>query len=242
MEKILFVTICLGEKYIRKYKKFLYPSQKSYCERNGYDFSCITQSLSPITHPDAISFNKALVFSQSFSYNYDIVVFIDADIFITSYAPPICDILKDAVNIGMIDEYTQPSRIQRMMLNNKLGWEKSAKEYYAKAGFNINTQHVLNSGVIMACPQFSAQFFKEVYIQYALKSIGHSRGFHFEQSAIGYEVLVKNKLQVIDPKFNALWAVNKMCDAKLTFSEFCSRNYFIHFAGISDWSEVLSVK
>jgi hypothetical protein len=242
MRKILLVTVCIGDKYIKKYKSIFYSSQKTYCDKQGYDFLCITQALSPIKHPDAISFNKALVFSQKFSFKYDFVVFIDADVFITQNAPPICGILKDPNSIGMIDEYSQPSRIQRFMLQKKNGWEKSATEYYAMAGFNIDTQYVLNSGLILACPEINGQLFKEIYIQYVLKSIGNSRGFHFEQSAIGYEVQVKNKLHIINSKFNAIWAISKGCDASLTLKDFCSKNYFIHFAGMSNWSEILSIQ
>jgi hypothetical protein len=238
MSKILITTVCIGNKYLTQYEHFFHPSQKNYCQRHGYDFLVLTEGLSPISHADAISFNKALVFSQEFSKKYEWVVFIDADIYITPHAPPIGQELSKFSRIAMVDEYSQPTRIQRFMVQSRLGWEKSASEYYALAGFKLETDHVFNTGVIATRPSVYSRFFKEVYIKHALQSINHPRRFHFEQSAIGYEVQASRQYEFLDAKFNALWCIHKLSDITLTFEKFCNQNYFVHFAGITNFSDL----
>ncbi len=238
MSKLLIVTLCIGKKYLTQYELFFHPSQKNYCQRYGYDFLVLTESLSPISHADAISFNKALVFSQEIAKKYEWVVFIDADIYITPHAPPIGHELSNFSRIAMTDEYSQPTRFQRFMVQSRLGWGKSASEYYALAGFKLETDHVLNTGVIATRPLVYSRFFKELYIKHALQSINHPRRFHFEQSAIGYEVQASRQHEFMDAKFNALWSIHKLSDITLTLEKFCNQNYFVHFAGITNFSDL----
>jgi hypothetical protein len=242
MSKILILTLCIGRKYLDQYELLFYSSQKNYCHRHGYDFLVLTEFLSPITHPDAISFNKALVFCQEISKKYEWVVFIDADIYITPHAPPIGGGLSNFSRIAMVDEYCQPSRVQRLVVQSRMGWENSASEYYGLAGFKLETRHVFNTGVIAARPAVYSSFFQELFIKYALQSINHPRRFHFEQSAIGYEVQVSNQHEFLDSKFNALWNIHRLSDITLTLEKFCSQNYFVHFAGITQFSDLAELQ
>ena len=90
----------------------------------------------------SISFNKILVCNQEWSKDYDFIVFIDADILINVNAPPIHSHIDYGECIGIIDEYSQPSKERRLKIQRQMGWEKSAVDYYKLCGLDIQTDMV----------------------------------------------------------------------------------------------------
>jgi|LakMenEpi03Aug12_release.lakeMendotaPanAssembly.Ray.scaffolds.fasta_scaffold591774_2 hypothetical protein len=240
MTKVLLVTIAIGEQYIKEYENLFFESQKNYALKQGYEFMVIKDFLDKnIQHKSTISFNKALVCSQEWSDKYDFIIFIDADILININSPPIHNYVDYGNSIGIIDEYSQPSKERRIKIQRKRGWESSAKEYYKLSGFEIETDIVLNSGVLVLQPKFHKEFLENIYHKYVSKSISHRRGFHFEQSCIGYEILKANIYKVIDNKFNAIWGLNRLDNIEnLTLKRYVDRNFFIHFAGRVDYHKI----
>ena len=237
--KKLFITLSIGEKYLREYNDLFAPSQKAYAKKFDYDFKVIDDFLyKKIPHHDTISFNKILAFSQEWSKQYDYIAFVDADIFINPDSPDLIDALRDKEKVGVIDEYSQPTRESRILVQKKMGWETSAQEYYKLAGFNLETNSMVNTGVILANPKLHADMFKSIHYKHVLTSIGHYRHFHFEQSAIGYQ-LQKNELcEFMDNKFNAVWAIHKINNPSLEISQFAKQNYFTHLAGKIDFDKI----
>jgi len=204
--KVLLVTIAIGEKYLTEYINLFYESQKKYAIKNGYDFKVITDFLDKtIQNHSTISFNKILVCSQEWSNDYDFIIFVDADILININSPPIHNYIDYEGCIGIIDEYSQPSKERRLKIQEKMGWETSAVDYYKLCGFDIQTDMV----------------------------------FNFKQSCIGYEIQ-KNKLfKVIDNRFNALWSLTKIDNIEnITLNKYFNENYFIHFAGHTDFDKI----
>jgi hypothetical protein len=92
-------------------------------------------------------------------------------------------------------------------------------------------------------PKIHKNFLQYIYNKYILQSISHYRGFHFEQSCIGYEIQ-KNKLyKVIDNKFNAVWGLTKMDNIEnISLNCFFNQNYFIHFAGHVDFDKINEIR
>ena len=241
--KVLLVTIAIGNKYLEEYMRLFYKSQRNYASKHGYDFKVITEFLdNTIKNRSTISFNKILVCNQEWSNNYDFIIFIDADILININSPPIHNYLDYGEKIGIIDEYSQPSLQKRLQIQTRMGWETSASEYYKLCGLDINTQMVFNSGVLVMQPKVHNQFLVNIYNKYVLQSVGHHRGFHFEQSCIGYEIQKANNYKVINNKFNSVWALYKMDDANINLQTFFNNNYFVHFAGHTDYEKVPLLK
>lgn len=215
------------------------PSQKHYAEKFNYDFRLIDDYLyKQIAVKDTISFNKILAFTQEWSMEYEYIVFIDADIFINPESPDLIEYWNDKNKVAVVDEYSQPSPIERIQVQTKMGWETSASEYYAMAGFKIKTNNMINTGVIAASPKNHAEMFKRIHFKHVLSSVGHWRAFHFEQSAIGYELQNGGVCEFLDNKFNAVWAIHKLNDASLGIESFAEENYFIHLAGVTDFDKV----
>jgi hypothetical protein len=238
--KVLLVTIAIGEKYLHEYKNLFYESQYNYAQKNGYGFKVITDFLDKkVQHRSTISFNKILVCNQEWSLEYDFIIFIDADILININAPPI-HTYDYGTCIGLIDEYSQPSREKRLQIQRRMGWESSATDYYKLCGLDIKTDMVFNSGVLVMQPKIHNGFLTNIYNKYVMQSISHKRGFHFEQSCIGYEIQKAHNYKVIDNRFNAIWGLSKMDGANL--NTYFADNYFIHFAGHTDYDKIKNIK
>lgn len=232
--KNLLVSLAIGSKYVKEYTELFYKSQLNYAKKYGYDFVLVQDRPKGVAnHPDSISFDKALVFSQEWAMGYDNVIFVDADILINPESPAIHKEITDKIMV--VDEYSQPDPVSRIKVQEKMGWETSASDYYKLAGFNIKTTKMINTGVIAMKPKLNAKFMKSVHFKYSMRSIGHPRHFHFEQSAIGYELQKNNKAEYLDNKFNAVWNIYKLHNPSIKLDDFVYDNYFIHFAGKVDF-------
>jgi hypothetical protein len=239
--KVLLITLAIGEQYLKIYNLLFRQSHEEYAKRHGYDFKIITNFLSsktnlPIQHPHLISFQKILVCSQPFSKTYDYIIFIDADVLINKNAPALHNIIDFGDKIGIVDEYSQPTKELRIQLQKNNKWEDNATDYYKLAGLDINTYKVLNTGVLVMQPAKHASFLLDIYNKYGKMAINHPRGFGYEQSCIGYELQKTNNYVLLDNKWNALWILYRdtNCFGR-NLQEMYNQNYFIHFAGKCDY-------
>jgi hypothetical protein len=242
--KVLLVTIAIGEKYLTEYRNLFYESQKNYALKNNYDFKVITDFLDTnIKNNRTISFNKILVCSQEWSKDYNFIIFIDADILININSPSIHNCIDYGDCIGIIDEYSQPSKERRLKIQKKNGWESSATDYYKLCGLDIQTDMVFNSGVLVLQPKIHKDFLQNIYNKYVKQSISHYRGFHFEQSCIGYEIQKEKIYKVLDNKFNAIWGLTKIDNIEnISLDKYFNENYFIHFAGHIDYHKIKEIR
>lgn len=242
--KVLLVTIAVGEKYLEEYNNIFYESQYNYAKKHGYDFKVITDFLDQnIKVLSTVSFNKILVCNQEWSNDYDFIIFIDADILININSPSIHNYIDYGECIGIVDEYSQHSKERRLKIQRNHGWEMSAVDYYKLCGLDIQTDMVFNSGVLVMQPKIHKDFLQYVYNKYVLQSISHYRGFHFEQSCIGYEIQINNLYKVIDNKFNAVWALTKFDNIEnISLNDYFNQNYFIHFAGHTDYDKIKQIQ
>lgn len=238
--KVLLVAIAIGEKYLQMYNQLFRKSHENYAKKHGYDFKVVTDFLDKNTqHYSAISFNKSLVFSQTWSKDYEFIIFIDSDILINPVAPALHNFIDYGDKIGIVNEYSQPTPEIRLQIQAKQGWESCASEYYKLSGFDINTDAVLNTGVIVSQPKIHGNIFQNIYNKYIKKSINHNRGFHYEQSCIGYELQKQCLYTTLPNKWNIIWGLYKIRGDNLV--NIFKENYFIHFAGGVDTDKVLDL-
>ena len=220
--KVCFGILSVGRTYLAEFERLFKPSVSAYCQRYGYDLKIFTDFVDPNRkHPHTVSFQKCLVPDQL--REYDLVVVLDADIYIESHAPPI-HLLDPTDKIGIVDEVAQSSpEAYKTMVN--IGFADYAKEYYAKAGFDLDTTRILNTGVMICNPTLHADYLKTVYETYVDKSVGHSRGFHYEQACIGYELQTNEKYTLIPNHWNFIYVHHQLTHERV-------RSYFLHFAGL----------
>ena len=236
--KVLLVVIAIGDRYLWQYNQIFRRSHENYAKKHGYDFKVISEFLDPTYKNNKMSiyFQKLLVSDMY----YEIVVFIDSDILININAPPIhlSEDFKD--HIGIVDEYSQPTPEIRLKIQRMMGWETCATDYYKLCGFDLKTTIVLNSGVLIIQPKKHKDFLENIYSTYLPLSMQHSRGPHYEQTSLGYELQKKGNYKLLSNKWNAIWNLYKMYGAKL--EDIFKENYFIHFAGGTDIERVYTLE
>jgi len=231
--KILLVTIAIGEKYLQKYNTIFRKNHEFYAKKHDYDFKVITDFLDKsLCHADAITFNKILVCSQSWSNDYEFIIVIDADILINMNSPAIHTSMDFDTKIGIVNEYSQPTNEMRIEIQRMMGWEPDAKGYYKLAQLDIDTKMVFNTGVMVFQPKIHKDFLDNIYNKYIRNSINHPRRYHYEQSCIGYELQVHQKYKIMDNKWNTIWPLYKIMGSQLEF--IFRQNHFIHFTGHID--------
>ena len=245
--KICLITICIGEKYLQQYNTLFRPSQEKYAKKCGYDFKVITDYIDGPKHSHLISLNKILVCDYNWEKEYDFIIFIDADIIINENAPAIHNEYTFGDKIGVVNQ-SQPTLQARIEGQIHKGYEVTAKDYYKlKSGHIIDTDHIINTGVLVIQPKKHKVFLRKIFNTYFKKQINNPAGFHYEQSVIGYEIQKNNMHYFMDMKWNALWSNNKyyfniMKKQPLILQEFYDTNYFTHLAGHCDYHLIPTLK
>lgn len=220
--KVCFGIISVGRTYLAEFERLFKPSVSAYCNKYDYDLKIFTDFLDPLRkNPDTISFQKCLIPDQL--RQYDLVVVLDADIYIESYSPPIHNLyLND--KIGIVDEVSQSSsQLYQYMVS--IGFADPANIYYKKVNLNLDTQKILNTGLMIVNPAKHADYLKSIYEKYVDKSIGHPRGFHYEQSCIGYELQKDESYELISNLWNFIYIHSQLTNVPV-------QCYFLHFAGL----------
>lgn len=213
----------------------------------GYDFKVITDYIKGPKKKDLISLNKILVCDYNWEKNYDFIIFIDADIIINENTPPIHNEYNFGNKIGVVNQ-SQPTLQARIEGQIHKGYEVTAKDYYKlKSNHDIETEHIINTGVLVIQPKKHKLFLRNIFDKYFNKQIGNKNKFHYEQSVIGYEIQKNDMHFFMNMKWNALWSANKyyfniMKKKLLTLQEFYNENYFIHLAGHCDYHLIPSIK
>lgn len=231
--KICLTTICIGEKYLEQYNLVFRQSQEAYALRHGYDFKVITEYISD-PHPKLISMNKILVSDE----HYDFIVFVDADVLISPDAPPIHDAYDFGDKIGVVSQ-NQPDKYAKYMVQKTMNWELTAEQYYLnKSGHILDTEDVINTGVLVIQPKKHKEFLENIFKKYSENQKWSPHGFHYEQSVTGYELQINNMAFFMDYKWNAIWMIHKIYNQisrkNVNLVEFYKNNYFIHLAGGCD--------
>lgn len=221
--KVCFGIICIGKTYISEFERLFKPSVATYCQKYGYDLRIFTDFLDPTRkHPDTISFQKCLV--PSFLSEYDLVVVLDADIYIEPNAPPIHTLeLHD--KIGIVDEICQldPENYKKL---NQVGFADYGHAYYAKSGLELETNRILNTGLILCNPGKHSELLRSIYDKYIEKCVGHTRGFHYEQACIGYELQTSDQYTIIPNSWNFIYLQPILLGIRVDAA------HFVHFAGM----------
>ena len=246
--KCCLVTICIGEQYLNQYNYLFRSSHEKYAKNCGYDFKIITDFIDKnFTHSHTICMQKQLICSLEWAQSYDFIICIDCDIIINENAPTIHNKYKFGNKIGVVNQ-SQPTLQARIEGQIHKSYEVTAKDYYKlKSNHSIETDHIINGGLMVWQPKIHKNFLKNIYEKYIENQINHPSGFHYEQSVIGYEIQKNNMHYFMDMKWNALWANNKyyfnnIKKQTLTLQEFYNQNYFIHLAGYCDYHLIPTIK
>lgn len=208
--------VCIGDEYIREFEATFKPSVVKYAARHGYDLKIFTSYLDPgHAHKDCISFQKCLV--PEALNDYDVVVVMDADIWMSDAAPPVP---VPADKVGIVNEVAQ------MPEYLSLPYVTPPVEYYKLSGFDITTDKVLNTGFMVCKPALHAPFLRAVYDTHIGQAIGHFRKFHYEQACTGYELQTQHMFEEIPNVWNLMYLYPS------SLSRAIPHAYALHFGGV----------
>jgi len=225
--KVCFGIICIGTKYLQEFNEFFRPSVESYCNKYGYSLKVFDTFLdSTNKHPCLISFQKALIPTQDCMKEYDLVVILDADIYINKHAPPIHTLELNG-KIGMVNELSQIPHDKREFLKIE-----PPNIYYGRNGFVISDDIYLNSGLIICNPKTHGPILKTIYDKYSGGASLSASPFHYEQSCIGGYLIEKNLITQIPAEWNHIYMFDKLLLRR-------TGNYnFMHFAGVHGYKRI----
>ncbi len=151
--KAAIATVVIGESYRRHYAQIFQPSVQRYAKRHGYDLLLFDQYLCApeLRHSSTVDFTKLLIPVQPAVQAYERLMVLDADILIHRDTLPF-DALELDTGIGIVDEWSQPTPAERVAYQQALGLETRPRDYYALAGFTLETNVVLNGGMFICSP------------------------------------------------------------------------------------------
>jgi hypothetical protein len=258
-ERVALVTLALGERYERLWRRACEPRWRAYADRHGYDVVCLTEPLdtSPRARGRSAAWQKCLVLEQPFAADYDRVVWVDADVVINPAAPAVlAGVPRERV--GAVDEFASPSRELHELLIAKLyaHWDAVGQpyvsnatpaEYYESWGLPAGPDGVVQTGVMVLSPEHHAEVLRRTYDDY------DDRGpdLNYEMRPLSWELLNADLVEWIDPAFNCIWGAwcaihhpflltepDHPAAARLA-AEALGRNHMLHFAGGIEAAELL---
>lgn len=232
MERVLVVVVAIGDQYFKRYSELFYENHRAWTDLNGYDLHIVREPIEPRgAHPSLMCMQRYLVCSAPWSAGYDRIVYVDADIlFNLDRAGRIELDAPDPTKVWAVDEYTQPTLEKRIEFQRRMRWETSARDYYGLAGFNIETESMINGGLLVMSPRYHREFFEELY-EFGIKTgVDHPRGYHYEQSLTGYELQKRGLWARLPNEWNSIWIVNSHWQPGVSIDSFFGDVKGVHFA------------
>jgi hypothetical protein len=204
--KCAIASVAIGEDYQSAYAEIFKPSVQRYVARHDYDLVVFTDYIGDHEHRDPrfVTFMKMLVPYHEAVRNYDLLMVLDVDILVGAKAPPF-HALNIGPNIGVVDEWCQPSPEERVKFQAINGLEASTREYYRRAGFELESKILINSGMFVCSPRLHGAFFRDIVARYTETQRSHPLGVHFEQAMFGYELQTNDLVSLLPAEWNRLW-------------------------------------
>jgi hypothetical protein len=201
--KCALATVAIGESHQSTYAAIFKPSVERYVVRNGYDLLVFDDYVGGENYrdPSFMSFVKLLIPYQETMQSYDWLMVLDVDILISARTPPFHE-LDLGTKIGVVDEWCQPSREERLRFQAINGLEHTALEYYRLAGFPLESECLINGGMFICAPRAHGPFFRDIVARHTETLRGHPRG---DQAMFGYELQTKNLAHLLPTAWNCLW-------------------------------------
>jgi hypothetical protein len=204
------VSIAIGDKYLVNWKRYCEPNWRGYANKNGFDLICFEQ---PLDHSERAgkrspAWQKCLILSQDAVRDYERVVWVDSDIMFNDCAPDItAGVHRDKVGAiddgGFREEFHQ--RVDKL-------WptaipNHTPREYYRNYGLPDDCDESVNTGVLVLSPFYHREILEHVYYAYEEKG---GREWLMEQRPLSYELLKRDLVQFLDPRFNVMLSIEEI--------------------------------
>jgi hypothetical protein len=197
-------TVALGENHQSAYAAIFRPSVERYVARHGYDLVVLEESLREPDEEPVISFEPLRVPFHKRLRDYDRVMVLDVDVLISAGAPPF-HTLDLGEQIGVVDEWCQPTREERLEFQRVNGLPLTASAYHAMGGFALDSDCLINGGMFICSPRLHGALFRDLVFKYAEIQRRHPWGLQFEQAMLSFELQTRGIAQFLPTAWNCLW-------------------------------------
>jgi hypothetical protein len=221
MKTKAIVTLAIGKTFKKRWERLCGDNWRQYAQRHDCDLVILDQPIDRSERAARRSFawQKCLILGDSIAKKYDQVAWFDCDIFFNPLdAPNIFDEVP-IEKVGAVNSFEDPSPAENKLALERLwkwsrsspdvpvtGEYKTPQDVYLKYGPPVTPlRAMLNAGVLVASPRHHAEIWHEVYCNY------DDRGnpSYYENVPLSYELVRRNLVHWLDPKFNHLWAWSK---------------------------------
>jgi hypothetical protein len=205
MKKAL-ATFVIGDEFKEFYKRFR-ESHVRYCERFNWELIEMTEPIIEVKCRKDIGTQKILVGTFE---DYDTVVWIDSDVWITDNCPEIET--RDPTKIGVTLEAPFGSLDVYDLVKKRRQWG-TVKEYYELYGYTEPGLPNLNSGFIVFHPKVHAEYVRKIQNEMLEFAKGipeidkNGNHMHNDQPFLGTRLMKDDMYEVLDWRHNCIWPV-----------------------------------
>jgi hypothetical protein len=240
--RIIIVVLVVGEAYTKTFQSFFLNNLVNYCNIHHYELDVLDKVIKPPAEGEP-PMNKRQFFWQrmlipSKYRDYDYVITMDSDIYVSLNAPalPLAEIPRGKV--GAVNERKYFQNYEwREQLQVKFGWERTGRDWHARSGLDRPYNDHINAGLIIYQPAYHADALVALYND----NIDNYMIFHQDDQSILSVFFIDNDLiHWIDERYNRIWMFWRHLfypnfddldeDTKrLYVARFTELNYFTHF-------------
>jgi hypothetical protein len=221
MKTKAIVTLAIGDAFKKRWERVCLDNWRGYAERHGCNLVILDQPIDRSERAAGRSFawQKCLVLGDPMVKKYDQVAWFDCDIFFNPVEAPNVFNEVPIEKVGAVNSFEDPSSAENKLALERLwkwsrsspdlpmaGEYKTPQEIYLEYGPPVTPlPAMLNAGVLVASPRHHAKIWREVYDNY------DDRGdpSYYENVPLSYELVKRDLVHWLDPKFNHLWAWSK---------------------------------
>ena len=215
------VTLAIGAAFKKRWERLCADNWREYGEKHGCDLVILDQ---PIDRSEraarrAPAWQKCLILGDPMVKKYDQVAWFDCDIFFNPLEAPNVFNEVPIEKVGAVNSFEDPSSAENKVALERLsklsrsslgapmaGAYRTPQEIYLKYGLPVTPVSVmLNGGVLVASPRHHAEIWREVYDNYDERG----KPSYYENVPLSYELITRDLVHWLDPKFNHLWAWSK---------------------------------
>lgn len=246
------VSLVIGEEYQAIWQTMCHANWEAYCARHGFDLIIVGAPLDTSERGQGRSpaWQKLLILNQPWSSQYDRIVWVDADIVISPFAPDITQSCPDPRMVGVCVSGDQMSEADKhiyfeRLYNMQVDPNQAARAWQIHEGNRLAEDGIpagapmLNTGVLVLSPRLHNEVFLETYALEGLTRL-------YEQPHLSHELHRRGLIHRISARFN--WIVQEILTLHFPHTTTAAdpaeleaivghmrkelgKCYFLHFAG-----------
>jgi len=183
-----FVTLVVGEEYLKYYNKFFRSSQEKFANKTGKELIVITDyiDISDYSKTRSPAWQKLLIFKAFQTKNFDRLCWIDADIYVTqNHQNPFLQVAEHEWGAVM----NNPYNLDFLAASDLQMYEFCPQD-------NI-PNYVINGGFVVVSKKYHANIMEYIYYNYKEKP-----ETCYEQGYLSYHFINEYPGKILDVYFN----------------------------------------